>query len=262
MMHHPIYFMHIPRTMGTLLKDQLLYPNFEDKEVALDLRWEDAFNANAVAGLSGAKIVCGHLGVNIASVIKEQMKTITIIRDPIYRSISMYSFCVRVPWHYLYPRTQGKTIIEFARNPITKHVINNAQARHIANDVNFLQLKNMAVGATRSEIDKAFFEMEYWTDENDLFNRAKAKIDSFLFTGVSDRFYSSARLLLDILGIENPNLGRDLSKQFHSRLKSNIYPVREEYDDLAKINQVDLELFLYANRKLDEEIRGKPYDDR
>lgn len=258
-MHKPVYFLHVPRTMGTALKDQCIFPNYPTEQVVLDFSWGMALGRPRDT-FKGYKIICGHLGYNIESVLGYQPQVMTMLRHPIYRSVSMYAFCARVRWHYLHELAEKMTLIEFAKDPYTSPIITNAQARQITNDIAFQEVAEKSeTGLERAGMDKFFFNMKP-LDGQDLLEKAKRRIDGFFFTGLANRFYESVHLLWELLGIKNPKLGPDMAKQMNPCLQANIYPIPTDiYDTLAEINQVDLALYNYANIKLSEETEGKPY---
>ncbi len=252
-----IYFLHIPRTMGTVLKDQCLYPNFRLEQVVLDLTWHGINYANA-SRFRSVELACGHLGYNIKPVLRRQPQYITILRNPLYRAKSMYKFCQRVTWHYLHEAANRMSLAEFATDPETRHLVSNAMARQITNDTDVRDLIQK-VGGDRAKLDRAFFSCE---PVDNLLDEAKSRLSSFLFVGIADRFFESVHVMWHKLGILRPKLGPDMAKQMNPFLKSNAYPIlTNEYQALIWANGVDIALYEWANDRLSDKLE-EIYDKR
>lgn len=237
--------------MGTVLKVQCLAPNYHPGEMMLDLRWDDSLKMTKDQH-KHIKLICGHIGVNIASILGCRIPTMTILRNPFHLSMSMYRLARLAQWHYLYDIAVKISFIDFIKHPQTSLLITNAQARFITNDVDYHFLATCVKGPpTRNNMDQAFYDTKI-PEDGILLERAKKRIDEFFFVGIADRFYDSINLLWDIMSIDNPALGPDMAIQMNPTLRSNIHPriCTQEYDALLKINRVDLELYRYANEKL------------
>lgn len=261
-MSSQLFFLHIPRTMGTALKDQCLWPNYEPKStMILDLNWHSALS-NTPERYKDVKLICSHLGINIQSVTNRPAQIFTMLRDPIYRARSMYYFCKRVDWHYQHVPARHMDLAEFATDPETNVVIRNSYARYLISDIGYRQLAEMVHGTpTRGKLDEAFFKLNLDVPEDELLDRAKEKLQQLFFVGISDEFYKSVQLLWDYLGFsdrpEPPKLGPDIGRQMHPYLRSNIYPLRTpEYEAVAAINQVDVRLYRLAKERTELEWRG------
>lgn len=249
------FFMHIPRTMGTALKDQCIYPNYEPSQVILDLSWKDAISLPP-SRYTNVRVTCGHVGINLESVAKRPIKTFTMLRDPIYRGRSMYHFCKRVVWHWLHYKARNMTIEEFVSDPETAPLITNMQARWLVNVISYEGLRSgLGQYPTRGDIEHKFFGMLLDMPEGELLKQAIFKLDRLFFFGLANRFYDTAHAIWKLLGIDNPRMGADIARQMHPYLRARHYSLNKtEYEALKSINRVDLELLQYARQKFDDNI--------
>lgn len=251
MKNKKVFFLHIPRTMGAALKVQCLAPNYRQDEMMLDLRWDDGLKMTEWQH-EHIKLICGHIGVNIASILGCQVPIMTMLRDPFHLAMSMYRLTRLAQWHYLHDLAARMSFAEFIADPQTSKLIANIQARFITNNVDYHTLAaSVKVQPTRNNMDQAFYSIESPSDA-DLLEKALKKIREFFFVGIADRFYDSVNSLWDIMGIADPKLGPDMAIQMNPTLRSNIHPriCTVEYDALSKINQVDLELYKHASKWL------------
>jgi hypothetical protein len=153
----------------------------------------------------------------------------------------MFNFVKRVKWHYLHEESQNMSLVDFCKHPQGRPMVNNAYARYLTCDTE----------ARIIQTDQRFFALPV-PGEEELLEKAKRRLDQMMFVGVADRFYESVMLLWSRLGFTEPKMGRDMARQMHPMLRSNIYPIfTPEYEILMDLNCVDLKLFEYANELLD-----------
>lgn len=246
-----IFFLHVPRTMGTTLKNIFLSPLYQEGEMLLNLEWPPAVSSNP-SHYDQFKFISGHIGWNIESVAGREWEKVLMLRDPFQRSWSMWNFIQNIPKHYLHERAKGMTLLQFAKSPETNFIIRNMQARYIANHHPYKSLVDMSLEegldpAMPGVLDEHFERMVLHLNEDGLLESAKNSVDRALFTGISEQFYDSTHKLWKTMGVKPLPMTEGLSSHFHP-LSS------PEADAIEELNQVDLRLHAYATEKLNASL--------
>lgn len=247
-----IFFLHIPRTMGTTLKNIFLTPHYQSGKMLLNLEWPPAI-ASKPSHYDQFKFISGHIGWNIESVAGGEWERILMLRDPYQRSWSMWNFVQSIPKHYLHIKAKGMTLLQFARSPETNFLIRNMQARYIANDTPYEDIaywiRTLSRGdpSTPGVLDEHFEKMLLHLNEDDLLEAAKHNVDKALFTGISEQFYDSTHKLWKTMKVNPLPMTEGLASHFHPLSSS-------EADAIEELNQVDLRLYAYATEKLNASL--------
>lgn len=218
-----IFFVHIPRTMGTTLKNIFLAPHFQAGEYHLDVKWGNLFNNPS---LKIHKFIAGHLPLN-ARQFMFSPRCITILRDPIQRAYSMYHFIKKNPNHYLYRAANEMNLVDFAYNSATGFCLSNLQCKYIT-------YSKPIVRGTAIDLTKALSSSR--TDGDyaiELVDR------SFEWVCIADRFEQSVKLLWEILGLKGVEVTPGLKAHRHRIAK-------REREILTEINREDLILYKYV----------------
>jgi hypothetical protein len=182
------------------------------------------------------QIIRGHFGYGLHELCGEPCKYITVLRDPVERAISHYYYVLKRKDHYLHKKVTSENIglKEYVVSGITGEM-DNGQLRMLAGDAAY-----RAPFGTCSEEHLAIAKQNLKHD--------------FLVVGISERFDETLLVLREVLNIFTP---------FYLNQKvNNKRPKRDTFSEavitaIRQHNQLDDELYRYANELLDELIATK-----
>src|SRR5262245_4548215 len=111
-----LYFLHIPKTAG-LSVARLLEEEF-GQGLCPATTLDDLFTTDPVA-LRSAAAFAGHFGVWLPEIVGRGLRTFTLLRDPIARTISHYRHVRRDPNHPYHRYVRDQSLAEFVSDPVT-----------------------------------------------------------------------------------------------------------------------------------------------
>jgi hypothetical protein len=223
---YTLIFVHMPKTAGISLREVLLRqmhgrPQFRILHPVADVERLAALPAEERSRL---ELVEGHMYYGMHELIGRECRYITMLRDPVERVLSWYSYVLENDWHHLYQRiaedrlSLATCIREHVSVELDNHMVRTlAGQRHI--DCPFGQV---APG---------------------MLEEAKANLQTFAAVGISERFDESLALFARTFGWRRARPRR--ANITARRLR------REHLDDetlalLARQNELDGELYRFA----------------
>jgi hypothetical protein len=229
-----IYFVHIPRTGGTTFHE-LLASRFpadrcrkggSRRDVADDLR------RAAPSELSRLRLMSGHLDTNVTALLGRRPHFVTMLREPIARTMSWYAILKKMPEHALHRAACTMTFAEFLRTPEAAAEANR-QTRQVAGAMDAPAGQSAPSGGT-------------------LLDLARESLSDFAFFGLRERYEASLRLLAHTFRwtpfpsppVLNP------SGAVNHRLRLG----PRELELVQERNVLDLELWSYARRLFRERL--------
>ncbi|MEM6612585.1 MAG: sulfotransferase family 2 domain-containing protein [Cyanobacteria bacterium P01_C01_bin.72] len=233
-----IVFLHIPKAAGTTLKD-ILYRQYSTDEIyELDAKQfiQSQENFKQLDSTKKAKItiLMGHMYFGLHEFINSPAAYITMLRNPIERVISYYHFVKKLPSHEDYEliKTNNISIQEYCQ--MGRQNMCNGQTRFLS-------------GTSESE-----------TCNYDTLAVAKQNLQhNFAVVGIQERFDESLLLL-------HQKLGWNKMPFYYRRNtnRSNSYSRLEISADalsiIRKHNELDLELYEYANHLFERDLEQDP----
>lgn len=229
------FFIHIMKTAGTSFRTMLeqtfdaeIYPT--RAELALrPRRWYLTAPAllegvgKGEIDLSNRRFLCGHYSANLAGDLPGDWRTVTFLRDPVRRSLSMIA----------HRHSKASRLNRFLKPNVSKYL---DDAEFVARQIRNYQTKVLALPGNADvnglqPIDDAAFE------------RAKARLTAIDFVGLTEQYPQSLGLFEAMAGIRFAPLP-------HAN-KSRGYAAGE--DELARIRALvpyDIELYELAREKL------------
>lgn len=244
----PLYFLHIPKTAGTTFIS-VLESQFEADQICPAYLWHDLINIPA-SQLSRYRLFRGHFYYYLYRILPRFPIYITMLRDPLERTISHYEHIYRDPNHYWHQRVKNQSLLNFIRDPQVNPMVSNFQTRSIALDLDprmiAASLNGAALQALLLEKTLESSLPNNITDES-LLRIAKSRLDQFAFVGITERFHESMLLLSNLFGWPPVSY-------IESR---NRAPTRLQVDELSaetrdaalEILALDIELYRYAQRR-------------
>jgi hypothetical protein len=196
--NRPLYFLHIHKTAGVTLH-AILDSFFAPEEVLPAIQWHQFFGTRPEQRAQ-CKLIRGHFHYCVHEVLDRKPVYITMLRDPVSRTISRYFHCKRDVLHYLNPLAHHMTLAEFIRHPITRPQVQNLQTRHIAWD---FDIRTLAAQSPETILKPWYLEeringmLKELPDEADhaLLEKAKQRLGEFAWVGLVERFAHSIALL-------------------------------------------------------------------
>ncbi|HMB68608.1 MAG TPA: sulfotransferase family 2 domain-containing protein [bacterium] len=219
-----VYFLHIPRTGGTSFFE-VLASHFHPEEVRKgdDRRTpEEDLRAMPREELARYRLLSGHHDVSVARRPGREPHFVTMLREPVARTMSTYRILQQLPHHPLHGLAMRSTFLEFLQHPDGGRADADRQTRQLAG-----ALDGNASGP-------------------DLLDRAKERLESLAFFGLRERFEDSVRLLEATFGWEPvepvPHLNATGDTNHRLALDARELELTQER------NRMDLELYRFARR--------------
>lgn len=193
----PLYFLHVPKTGGTSLS-AWLDGHFAPGDVC---PWRELGQAIAAPRerLRSYRLYRGHHGMYLPRLLGTPLAIVTIVRDPLSRSISHYRDIVSRVTHPLHERVRGLTFEEFVLGGDAEAELRNLQCRFLALDdidgdyrAHQRMLNGDPDGSRRKYSDRAMLD------------RALGTLDACLVAGVCERIDEAAARLAAALGWPAP----------------------------------------------------------
>jgi len=260
-----LYFLHIQKTAGTTLM------NILDSYFDLDTIYSEQFWRKLLPNIPNDfakyKLVRGHFGYGLHRILPKKPVYITMLRDPIERTISDYEHIRRENINTKEHVPKNETILDVLKNPRTRWTYVNPQTAYIEPDLDIVSLTKSwnPERVARFEIRSALWRAIKTTPENKLLENAKKHLSEFAFVGIVERFEESLFLLYYTFGW----------KPMAATWKLNVAPkhnkghqlTEEALKEIIDCTRLDAELYKFAQEifeqryeKMVEELREKYYE--
>jgi hypothetical protein len=148
----PIYFLHIPKTGGLSVRQWVLQ-QVEASQACQEVLLEGLFRVPS-ADLQRYALFSGHFHGYLHGLLDTKPRVVTVLRDPLSRTISHYNHIRRVENDPERHRVMSQSFDAFVADPENRRLIENFQARHLARPRQ--SLERLAAGMT----DEAFARFE------------------------------------------------------------------------------------------------------
>ena len=124
----PVYFLHIPKTGGTSVHKYLM-KTFGRSHVCFARLWDHVARGR---GIDGYGVYSGHFMDCLEPFLGLNLNTVTLLREPVERSISHFAHVKRDKAHPYHALARGMTLRDFCLHPETRHMIENFQSAYLA----------------------------------------------------------------------------------------------------------------------------------
>jgi len=245
-----MYFLHIPKTAGTTLI-ATLDSYFDHDSIFPNKVWNEVLT-NKSKKRKTWKLIHGHFGYNIKPIIPREPIFLTVLRDPIERTISQIEHIRRDPrgnnWvkkNFLSP---NETFDQILGNDKKNRVFRNTQTRYIGLDCDVIKL-------TRSQTSKSLDDFRF--DENlplfeneisgeKMLENAMKRLEKFEFVGISEKFEESMFLLYYTFGWMPINRSWKLNVSSAKTSKKDLS--QKTIDILNDLNKLDTSLYVHGKK--------------
>jgi len=235
--HPTLIFLHLPKTGGQTLGEVISRNVGEDSVVAFDclsLSAEVGRLRTALAERPAPpRVVRGHMPFGLHRYLPGPSTYVTLVRDPVERAVSIYYFAREHPSHHLHRAIVdgGLSLEQFALSDL---------------------MSELANGQTRllSGVEDAYV-LAAASESPSLLDLAIENVTAhFALAGALSRFDESLMLLQSQFGWRDTfyvrrNVGL-------LRRSAGAKPDRRAVEVLRQRNQLDLELYQFVTRRLDE----------
>jgi len=238
-----LYFSHIPKTGGTSFT-AILDRFFDVKDIFQPQLWWEVGDVEAVKKRT-YKCIRGHFGIGAQILSNHQLKTLTVLRDPVRMAYSTYQYVKRESNTAVhnYVIENQLTFEDFLQDNRTRNLAKNRLVKSLSFGLGFVAIQKDLVMTPetyklyRKQLNQEIKEM---TSAQKL-EFVKNYIDSCFWVGILEDFERSLMLLS--YQMSWPVIG--------STEKLNSHPNKPEISEQAvalvkQINSLDYELYEYA----------------
>ncbi|MFO0926412.1 MAG: sulfotransferase family 2 domain-containing protein [Gemmataceae bacterium] len=250
----PFYFFHIPKTAGTSLT-AMIDQQFRPEQVCPAGLWSQllALPADQVRQY---RFYRGHFYHYLHRLVPRRFTTFTILRDPVARALSHYEHILRDTQHYLHEKAHRLgSLAAFLRDPEATPMILNFQTRALALDQDPLAPPPPGSPGHTFDLERRL-ESNLGAGEPDavVLDRAIARLQSFAFVGLVERYDESVDGLFRTFGWKKPAEIARMNVSTNRGSRPTL--TAEDRRLLEGMLQLDIALHDAARRLLDEHLQA------
>lgn len=201
-----LYFLHIPKTAGTTFS-AVLDAYFSAEEICPAQLWRDLVKISPDK-LERYLLLRGHFYYYVHRILPQPPRYLTLLRDPVERTLSHYQHIRRDAHHFFHKKVQGQHgLLDFINDAETRPMIANFQTRALALDLDPVSMAASfdETALQASALEKALTTAMPVSMSVALLDKAKERLARFAFVGLTERFHESVLLLCATFGWHPPD---------------------------------------------------------
>lgn len=187
---------------------QLLELWYPPEQICPGRMWDDII-ALPAAELAQYQAFRGHFLAFLETHLGRKLRTFTVLRDPVERTISHYYHVRRSPDHPFHRDVQSLSLAEFCVHPRTKHMVRNYQSGYLASFgrssardlARHMTARDFAAYKLQLALDPA---PDQFPSADKLLAAAMRRLQSFDAVGITERLQDSFCLIARALGLPDP----------------------------------------------------------
>lgn len=237
-----LYFASIPKTAGTTLY-HIIYDYFPVGTAApvQTLSHLMQFDRHQIKHY---RLIGGHYFYNVEPIFQRTPVYITMLRDPVSRTVSEYAHARRSREHYAHHKAATQSLREFVQDSSNLAMFTNAQVRYLGQNHNiqgvYSSLSQQELSEHKLERSLSEYAPQGLYDESAL-ALAWDRLKALPFFGLQEHFDRSLDLICQKFGWGKP-------ERYQSHL---VYPFANEVDPVTrsvieKNTELDRELYRRA----------------
>jgi uncharacterized membrane protein YkvA (DUF1232 family) len=199
----PIYFLHIDKTAGSSVH-RFLMSIFRSDAICPARFWDDLQNLD-ISDLRRFQVFSGHLTALLETRIGIRLRTITLLRDPLSRTISHYAQVRRDPSSPHHALAQQLSLRSFCLHPQTRPLVENFQSHCLAlpTDDALRQYRQRCDDdqGPRGGTPRAWHPALKFQPPEDTLACARETMKSCVAVGITERLSDTLRVFADQLGL-------------------------------------------------------------
>ncbi|MBI1279226.1 MAG: hypothetical protein GC179_13955 [Anaerolineaceae bacterium] len=246
-----LYYMHIPKTAGTSFT-QVLIDNVGSDAYYQPMTLRD-FLEMPQELVEKIRFIAGHLVYDLSPVITRNLVYLTMLRNPVSRTISQYLQVQRVPHSMGEGKAKEESLLDFVKKPENRFVYANLQTRQLGLEATLPQIVEK-VDPSAYEGDIAPYILWYSNERYDdaqLLELAQSRLEKMAFVGLSEHFDQSIDLLCKTFGWETPT-----SRTILNISSNSLEDVPQEAIDIIHENtRLDAALYETGKRLFEERYK-------
>jgi hypothetical protein len=129
-----LYFLHIPKTAGSSITEWLTQ-RVGTTATCPAKTWDQLVVELAECGIENYRLFAGHFGWGLDEILGRPLRTFTVFRDPLERTISHYRHVHRDRYHPRHNAVKNQTFADFITDVENRPMIENFQARYLVKNV-------------------------------------------------------------------------------------------------------------------------------
>jgi len=243
-----IYFLHIPKTSGASFHGFLVDAFGEVHVSPKILIWDDLPEFSDVS--KKWKVWVGHFGGFLPFMLPSWPRIVTLLRDPISRTISHINHVQRDARHPLHPYAEHLTFAEYCRHPELRHTVENYQSRFLASLSIARAILKVEKNVVCAPSSLAFEASLYALDRGgDLLESALTVVSDVDMVGITEWHQQTMRLFASKFNITRPvPEAKRLNEAGNSqRRRETLSP--EEIAAIQEITEIDRLVYERASQQ-------------
>jgi hypothetical protein len=239
-MDEAIYYLHIPKTGGSSFIS-FLDAQFRATEVCPAQLLPELFDIPD-SQLAAYRFFRGHLWHGLNTYLKRSLRYITLLREPVQRTISWYSHVKREVSAYRHHDviTGNWSLLDFVRDERTNWDMVNAQTLFLAADLDYFALSRDPVGYGQAIVKK----YAHQGNDRKLLDIAKRRLEQCVCFGITERMDDSISLISYAMNFYPNFVPPRLNVGDNRPSAAEISP--EAIDAINEITELDRELYDWA----------------